>query len=102
LISSAYRPDSPYSPNRLGIILLGIALGAALGIGLAALVDSADPTIRSARDLGEITDIKPLGAIPVILNGSDRRRRLVRWSFASVVAAVALIVVGSAVTRALL
>jgi hypothetical protein len=68
--------------------------------GLAAIRESADPTIRSARDLSEITDIKPLAAVPFMLNGADRRRRVLAWGIASVIAAVALTVVGTAISQA--
>jgi polysaccharide chain length determinant protein (PEP-CTERM system associated) len=101
LIRAATTPRKPYSPNRLGIILLGFVLGSGLAIGLAALVESADPTLRSARDLYEITDIRPLAAVPVMLNGKDRRRRFVAWGVASAVAAVAVLFVGSAVIAAI-
>jgi hypothetical protein len=75
-------------------------LGGGLGIGLAAIRDSSDPTIRSVRDLAEITDIKPLAAVPLMLNRADRRRRLMAWAGALVVAVIAVSVVASAVVKA--
>ena len=49
-------PTSPYSPNRVGIVLLGLILGGALGIALAMLAESADPTVRGMRDLREFSE----------------------------------------------
>lgn len=100
LIRPPYRADKPYSPNRLGIILLGIVVGGGLGIGLAALIEASDPTIRSVRDLGGITDIKVIAAIPFIPNAADKRKRAIGWGAASVIATIAVLFVGSAVFRA--
>jgi polysaccharide chain length determinant protein (PEP-CTERM system associated) len=99
LIRSPYVPNRPYSPNRLGIVLLGIVLGGGLAIGIVALMESSDPTIRSVRDLDEITDIKHLAAIPFIPNESDKRKRVIGWGVASVVTMVAIVFVGSAVSK---
>jgi hypothetical protein len=100
MIRSPNRPNRPVSPNRIGILLIGLVLGGGLAVGLTALTESSDPTIRSARDLFEITDIKPLAAVPLMLNGADRRKRVLAWAAASVVFAIAVMFVGSAVTQA--
>ena len=69
-------PTRPFSPNRLGILLLGIVLGAGLAAGLAALAESADPSVRSKRDLSAITQLPVLAGVPVVFNASDRRKQL--------------------------
>jgi uncharacterized protein involved in exopolysaccharide biosynthesis len=100
LIRGASRPTKPAYPNRLGIILIGMILGGGIGIALAALAESSDPTSRGPRDLAEITDIKPLAAVPFMMNPVDRRRRVLAWTGALVVAAVAVSIVMSAVIEA--
>lgn len=102
LIHPANRPRRPDRPNRLGIILLGIVLGGGLALGLVALVESSDPTIRSARDLDEITDIRPLASVPYMPNQADSRKRVVAWGVASVIVAIAIMLVSSAVSQAVL
>jgi uncharacterized protein involved in exopolysaccharide biosynthesis len=97
LIRPPGRPSAPDSPNRLGIVLLGLVLGGGLAVGLAAFRESADPSIRNIRDLSDITEIRPLGVVPVMLNDADRRTRLVAWGTASIVFAAAASVVVSAV-----
>jgi uncharacterized protein involved in exopolysaccharide biosynthesis len=101
LVRKPFTPKAPYSPNRLGIILLGFVLGAGLAILAVALVDSADPTVRSADDLEGVVDGMPLGAVPVILNAGDlmQRRRLFT-SIAAGCVGVGIILVVRIVTAA--
>jgi succinoglycan biosynthesis transport protein ExoP len=73
LIRAPSVPDSPYSPNRLGLILIGFVLGGALAIGFAVMADNADPTVRGYLDVQEAVSVPMLGAIPALLNPMDRR-----------------------------
>jgi len=100
MIRTPNLPDVPYSPNRLGIILLGIVLGSGLAVGLAALVDSSDPSVRSARDLRELTDLPAIGAVPFMPNSADRRRQLLVGGWALTVFVLAAIVVTVTVVEA--
>jgi polysaccharide chain length determinant protein (PEP-CTERM system associated) len=99
LIVEPYAPSAPFSPNRVGIILLGIVLGLALSAVSVAIRDSADPSIRSARDLGEITDIKPIGAIPFVFNKGDKRKRTMLWGVYALTVGIALIIVSTAIVN---
>jgi polysaccharide chain length determinant protein (PEP-CTERM system associated) len=73
-------PRSPVFPNRLGLILLGIVVGAAL-VGIAvASAESMDPHVRTSRDLALPDNALILGSIPVIKNKRDRRRRAIVFS----------------------
>ena len=94
MVRTPRRPDSPYSPNRLGILLLGLVLGGALAVGVAAITESVDPTIRCARDLSTITDIKPIAAIPVMQNKKEKRKRILKWAAATTVVAILITLVG--------
>jgi len=95
LIRAPKRPSTPDSPNRVGIILLGFVLGAALSVGMVALQEVVDPSIRSARDLMEITDIVPIGVVPIMLNRADRRTRRLAWSAAVAAIVTVMILMGS-------
>jgi len=64
LASPAYLPSSPDSPNRLGILLLGGLFGIAAGIGLVAVAEYLDNTIRSARMVARALGAPPLAIIP--------------------------------------
>jgi polysaccharide biosynthesis transport protein len=89
-------PRSPVFPNRVGLILLGLVLGAALtGIAVAS-AESMDHCVRTAKDLALPESTPLLASIPFIENKLDRRRRAVMLgSFAAAysVAAVAAIAV---------
>jgi uncharacterized protein involved in exopolysaccharide biosynthesis len=75
LLSDASLPSQPTEPNRVAIIFLGAVLAIGAGIGLAALIDAVDTSIRGARDLHTHFGIQPLAAIPVIDTRADRRLR---------------------------
>lgn len=85
-------PVSPVSPNRPAILFLGIVLALAAGIGVVALTEALDGTVRSSRDLRAELEAPPLVAIPYVENNSDIARRRIRYlaySAAVVTAAVA-------------
>ncbi len=79
LIRKPFVSSRPDSPNRLGILLLGIVLGGGLAVGMAAFRESADPTIRTSEDVTGIVDLPLIGAIPRLHNPSNRRQRRLLW-----------------------
>ena len=92
--------STPFSPNRIGIILLGIVLGGALAVGLAAFAESSDPTIRSSRDVEAMTRIPAIVSVPVMMNEEDGRRRKVWWSSYAAALAAATAFVAITVVKA--
>jgi succinoglycan biosynthesis transport protein ExoP len=100
LIRSPRTPESPFFPNRLGMILLGFVLAVALSIGLAALAENSDQTVRGSRDVSDLTDISVIGAVPMVLNPQDVRKRALAWGMATAAFAVALLIVGVTVVQA--
>jgi succinoglycan biosynthesis transport protein ExoP len=88
LLRAPVTPRSPVYPNRVGLILLGLVIGAVLsGIAVAAS-EATDKNVRIARDLPMLNDVPLLASIPVIRNTRDKRRRVVL--FGSFLAAYSL------------
>jgi succinoglycan biosynthesis transport protein ExoP len=95
LIDKASLPQQPVEPNRPAVIFLGFVLALGAGIGIAALADAMDDTVRSTRDLITTTGMKPLAVIPYIQTRRDRRNRLIRSAVvtASICAGAYLLIV---------
>lgn len=67
-------PASPFSPNRVGIMLIGIMLAIAGSAALVAVREGVDASVRSSRDVLDAFDGPPIATIPVIRNSADSRR----------------------------
>jgi hypothetical protein len=94
MVRAPYPAKLPASPNRVGLILLGLVLGAGLTAIAVAVAESTDPTVRGAADLPPLPGASVLGTIPIILRPEDRRRRVLLWSSVSAVYALAIVFVG--------
>lgn len=96
-------PRSPIFPNRLGLILLGLVLGAAFAGIAIAMAESMDHNVRTTKDLPLPDGTPLLASIPFIKNKRDRRRSaLVFFSFTaaySVAAFAAIAVIISSLRR---
>jgi uncharacterized protein involved in exopolysaccharide biosynthesis len=97
LLKRAGLPMIPVRPNRTAIVILGFVLAAGAGIGIAALVDAMDSSIRSSRDLLQSFSMKPVGVIPYIKTAHDRRVTWLKRSTAAGAAAISLIIVAALV-----
>lgn len=63
-------PDDPVVPSTARNIGIGLAFGLMAGIGIAAVRDLLDNTVKSRESLEEITGVGLVGAIP-----TDKERR---------------------------
>ncbi len=67
ILDPANFPERPYQPNRVLLILLGIAGGLAAGIGLAVFREQLDASIKTEADLVEAsTGIPVLAVVPFV------------------------------------
>jgi polysaccharide biosynthesis transport protein len=73
LVQPADTPSSPSSPQTTRNVMLGIILGALLGIGLAALLERIDRRVRSIDELEELYGVPILARIPRSQRLSKRR-----------------------------
>jgi succinoglycan biosynthesis transport protein ExoP len=95
LLKRASLPASPVEPNRPAILFLGIVVAFGAGIGMAALVDAMDTTVRGPKDLQAAFGLKPIGAIPYVRTLHDRRVTWIRRSIAGSALAVSLFVLSA-------
>lgn len=78
LIENAIAPDEPVSPDRMKIVVLGSGFSLALAFGVAFLIETLRPAIRSAAQMERQLELRPVVAVPRVSTRSDRRRRAVR------------------------
>ncbi len=63
LVDPAVEPMTPYKPNRIGLILLGLFLGIAAGLAAAFTLDYFDHTLKTPEDIERWCDVPLLGSI---------------------------------------
>ncbi len=89
VIEPAFLPEKPAKPNRLAIMLIGVVLGIGISIGLAAIREYTDRTIREADILEEMAQAPVLSIIPRITTPAEiRARRLKKVAVALLVLAI--------------
>jgi hypothetical protein len=70
IVDPAVIPIEPVSPNRVRIILIGIAAGLAGGFGLILLMDYMDSSVKSVSSIKAL-GVPLLGVIPRMENIQD-------------------------------
>jgi len=78
VVDPARLPEKPVSPNVPAILLIGLILGCGSGIGLAAVKESGDQSVRGTEELARATSFPVLASIPEIATRRDvdwRKRR---------------------------
>lgn len=92
ILDPARLPEKPDSPNIPAILLIGLVLGMGTGVGVAAVRESVDDTVRSPDDLVKIAGGLPvLVSVPVIVTAVDEGQRKGRT--VKLAAATALVLV---------
>jgi hypothetical protein len=86
-------PDKPSAPNRFLISLVGLALGAALGLGLATFLELTDLRFRQEKDLEGILPARMLVGIPRLSTPKEEHSRVVaQYLECGAVALVAILI----------
>jgi len=87
LIEPPLPPESPVSPNRPVLLLLGLLASFGLGFGIVLAKDATDPAVRGVYDLTRLVEVAPLATIPRILSAHEAaapaRSRRLRWAIAA-------------------
>ena len=74
LIDPPLLPEKPAKPNRPAILILGLIVSMAGGVGYGAAVESLDHSVRNSGAVERIVRVPPLAVIPFVPNGEDRHR----------------------------
>ncbi len=96
LIDPARMPEKPFKPNRLAILLIGVVLGIGAGVGMAALREFSDYSVRNPEALSVATGVPVLASIPRIVTRQDRHRatrKRIAWALGVIVAVAACIAI---------
>lgn len=65
VIDKAELPLYPVSPNMRLNFLVGIILGLILGLGIIAIIEYLDDTVKTPEDIKKYVNLPVIGAIPV-------------------------------------
>ncbi len=77
----AFLPEDPFKPNRIAIILLGLILGVGAGVGMGALKEYTDHSVRLPEDIERLTGHAVLATIPNIQTPRERRKKIVTFVY---------------------
>lgn len=92
VLDAAVTPGSPSSPNRILISLAGLIGGLMAGIGLVAVLEMSDESVRTEAEAARILGKPVLSGIPDIVSPKERqakRWRAVGWFFATAAGSLA-------------
>lgn len=84
IIDSARLPETPASPNRTRLNMIGVLFGLVTGLGLAAFFEYRDSSLRTEEDIVMALSLPVVALVPFIHTTGElrdkRRRRLVVMS----------------------
>ena len=85
VIDGARLPERPVSPNRTQINLIGLIIGLGVGLGLVALLEYRDTTLKTDDDIVTTLSLPVLAVIPAMVTVTERlkmkrRRRILALS----------------------
>ena len=73
ILGAPVTPDRPVAPNPVRNVGLAAVLGLLLGMGLAALRESLDTTLRDPDELAELAGSPLLGSMPFDADAAKKR-----------------------------
>ena len=96
LIEPPQPPEKPIKPNRLLILIVGLIMSVAAGIGAVIARDTLDASVRGPSDIRLMLKVPALASIPTIVTTADRsrRRKIIGLSWGGGIAMVALATLG--------
>ncbi len=74
IVEPAGLPQSPYSPQRARLILMGLAVGLGLGCALIFVLEQNDTTFGNVEDFQSFTTLPVAGVVPNFRTGKKKHR----------------------------
>jgi uncharacterized protein involved in exopolysaccharide biosynthesis len=95
IIEPAIRPDKPFKPNRMGLLLVGVVLALGAGSAIAVTREGFDHSVKTVDELTSLSGLPILAAVPIMETDRERWNRRLRWAVvvAGIVVAVAVTLV---------
>jgi uncharacterized protein involved in exopolysaccharide biosynthesis len=94
IIDPAQLPEKPYKPNRLAILLIGFVLALGAGVGIGAVRESVDTSVKTTDELARLTGVPVLSSISLMETDEEVRSRRTRKAvFCLGVLAIAVVAV---------
>ena len=87
IIEPAQYPEKPYKPNRIAIIIISFILSFGMALGIAAIFENMDTTIKTTDQLSSIVGYPVLSTIHHVRTDKDRqkqRKKKIIISFATI------------------
>jgi polysaccharide chain length determinant protein (PEP-CTERM system associated) len=75
VLRPARVPTKPWQPDRRKLLMMGLALGLAVGGGLVFLVEYVDHSFRDPEDFKQYTGLPVLAAIPQLTTPTEQRKQ---------------------------
>ena len=96
LVEPPSLPDLPSSPKRIKFSLMGVGGGLFLGLVVAFFTEFARPTFHTAREVSQRFGAPLVIGLPMVLIGSEKRRRVWKKTFELVGGSVLTLAIGVA------
>jgi polysaccharide chain length determinant protein (PEP-CTERM system associated) len=74
IVDAARLPQRPTSPNRPLIIGVGCLVGLMIGLGVAALLEYRDKSLRTEEDVVVALSLPVLALVPTMITAAERQR----------------------------
>jgi uncharacterized protein involved in exopolysaccharide biosynthesis len=98
IASAPVDPSRPISPNRPGVVLIGLLLGLGIGVAVVGVLEVTDSKIRSEQEVLTALRLPVLALFPRVVT-SEGRRHARRRRLMLAASALMVVVVGAALLR---
>ncbi len=97
VLDAASLPDKPIEPNRWAWAGFGTLVGLICGLGLAAIQEVKNTSLKNLKDVRAYTNLPVLSSVPLLENALllRRKRRLVWLAWSSAVIVGCILMLGS-------